>query len=386
MKQNYGLILTSMILMSMVLFLVFVSEGREERILLELAAAEEIGNERPAVPSEEEEPDIGFAVSLRYESYTHASPYYIVLSSIGEIRAEPSMTGTVIAKPRRFEVLEHRIDSFPVSEPDTDLLWYPVTYATDAGSVAGFIEQSELSVRRFEFARMEEAVAQLDRYSTRGDLAYIKSHGDPRGQNAYGYPSLNDEEVSVPLPDGTLVRYLFSNGTKARVMVVGTGQRYYVESGFLGDEPVQAITKVIVIDRSNQNEAVYEKNGNTWTRISETLATTGTSGRYSSPTPLGFYLAMEKREQFYYYKDGTTVYQGYAPYAIRFTGRAYIHGVPVDFRTSADGQRIKPPMQEFSKSIGTIPLSHKCVRNYTSHAKFLYDWFSAGETAVIVIE
>jgi hypothetical protein len=386
MRRNFGLILTSMILMSMVLFLVFVSEGREARILLELAAAEEIANEQPEIPPQAEESGVSFAVSLQYDAYTHTSQYYVVLSGIGELRAEPSMTGSVIAKPRRFEMLEHREDSFTVSEPDTDLLWYPVSYPTDSGPVNGFIEQSDVTVRRFAFERMEAAIAQLDRYSERGNLTYIKSHGNPRNQNAYGYPSLNDVEVSVPLPDGTLVRYLFSSGTKSRVMVVATGQRYYVDSGFLGAEPVKPLTKVIVIDRTNQNEAAYEKTGGTWTRISETLATTGTSGRYSRPTLLGFFLAMEKREQFYYYEDGTTKFQGYAPYAIRFTGRAYIHGVPVDFRTSAAGQRIKPPMQEFSKSIGTIPLSHKCVRNYTSHAKFLYDWFAAGETAVIVIE
>lgn len=386
MKRNYGLILTSVILMSMVLFLVFVTEGREERILLELAAAEEIANEQPELLPETEETDVAFAVSLRYDAYTHTSPYYVVKSGIGELRAEPSMTSSVIAKPRRFELLEHREDSFTVSEPDTDFLWYPVSYSTDSVPVNGFIQQSDVTFRQFAFDRMEAAIVQLDRYSESGDLTYIKSHGNPRNQKAYGYPSLNDMEVSVHLPDGTLVRYLFSSGTKSRIMVVATGQRYYVESGFLGAEPVKSLTKVIVIDRTNQNEAAYEKTGDTWIRISETLATTGTSGRYASPTPLGFFLAMEKKEQFYYYEDGTTKYQGYAPYAIRFTDRAYIHGVPVDFRTSADGQRIQPPMQEFSKSIGTIPLSHKCVRNYTSHAKFLYDWFAAGETAVIVIE
>jgi len=43
-------------------------------------------------------------------------------------------------------------------------------------------------------------------------------------------------------------------------------------------------------------------------------------------------------------------------------------------------------MVEYSSTIGTTPRSHKCVRNYTSHAKYLWDWSEIGKTAVIVIE
>lgn len=70
----------------------------------------------------------------------------------------------------------------------------------------------------------------------------------------------------------------------------------------------------------------------------------------------------------------------------RFNGGAYVHGVPVNYLYSEKGERITPPKIEYSKSIGTVPLSHKCVRNYTSHAKFLYDWYREDETIIIVIE
>ncbi|MCI8630958.1 MAG: L,D-transpeptidase [Firmicutes bacterium] len=123
-----------------------------------------------------------------------------------------------------------------------------------------------------------------------------------------------------------------------------------------------------------------------WKIVSYSLATTGKSGKYHQPTPLGYYYAVEKKPKFYYLKDGTNDIEGYAPYAIRFTAGAYVHGVATAYKYTADGVRVDPGIHEFSKSIGTVPLSHKCVRNYTSHAKFLYDWYEHGKTIVIVIE
>ena len=123
-----------------------------------------------------------------------------------------------------------------------------------------------------------------------------------------------------------------------------------------------------------------------WKIVSYSLATTGQSGKYHQPTPLGYYYAIEKKPRFYYLKDGTNDIEGYAPYAIRFTAGAYVHGVAVPYEYTDDGVRVDPGIREFSNSIGTVPLSHKCVRNYTSHAKFLYDWYEHGKTIVIVIE
>lgn len=66
------------------------------------------------------------------------------------------------------------------------------------------------------------------------------------------------------------------------------------------------------------------------------------------------------------------------PYASRFTNGAYIHGVPVNApRTS---------MIEYSWSLGTTPRSHMCVRNATSHSKFVFDWAPTERSLVVVIE
>lgn len=77
-------------------------------------------------------------------------------------------------------------------------------------------------------------------------------------------------------------------------------------------------------------------------------------------------------------KDGSKETGGYAPYASRFTDGAYIHGVPVN--------EPRKTQIEYSWSLGTTPRSHMCVRNATSHAKFIFDWAPVNETIIFVLE
>ena len=54
--------------------------------------------------------------------------------------------------------------------------------------------------------------------------------------------------------------------------------------------------------------------------------------------------------------------------------------------TSASGKRSDPKPAEALRTLGTTPQSHMCVRNFTSYAKFIYDWYVKGACAVIVLE
>ena len=40
---------------------------------------------------------------------------------------------------------------------------------------------------------------------------------------------------------------------------------------------------------------------------------------------------VQKKPSLFYLKDGTNELEGYAPYALRFNGGAYIHGIPVNY-------------------------------------------------------
>ncbi|MFQ6929102.1 MAG: L,D-transpeptidase [Parabacteroides merdae] len=58
--------------------------------------------------------------------------------------------------------------------------------------------------------------------------------------------------------------------------------------------------------------------------------------------------------------------------------RLCIHGVPVNAPRKS--------LIEYSPTLGTTPRSHMCVRNATSHAKFVYDWAPVNETIVFVFD
>lgn len=252
--------------------------------------------------------------------------------------------------------------------------------------------------------------------STIDKLGYIDNYKNRNGWAPYWNGKAQDSEgtyryASAPgyltsdmagsefiyILDGTLVKILEDNEDFTKVQVVYTGKEYYVPSKYIDTgDCITDFSKAVVVDRANQNIATFEKvpardkattgRENDWVIRSYSLATTGKEGKYHQPTPLGYYFAIEKKYTFYYLKDGTNVIEGYAPYAVRFTSGAYIHGVATAYKYAADGSKIDAGFQEYSKTIGTVPLSHECVRNYTSHAKFMYDWYEHGKTVVIVIE
>lgn len=346
-----------------------------------------------------------FKVSLNYEKYLPTYTYFLVEAEAVNIHSEPSVSGKVIYKASQWEKLNYIESVLIKSKDDSIERWYHVTWDNNGEPYYGFVKSDVVTRRYFQFDKMEKAILKAEDYAKSGRLTFINNYqnllgyaplykggtvddeGNRRSQSAPGYPSLSNKEDFIYIEDGTLVRYLFPNGEHIKVEVVDTAETYYVPKKYIPvNRQISNLKKVIVVDRENQNEAVYEKIYDEWTLISYTFATTGDTGKYAVPTSLGFYYGIEKRSQFYYYEDGTTRIQGYAPYAIRFAGGAYIHGVPVSYRFNDSGERITPPKQEYSQTIGSVPLSHKCVRNYTSHAKFLYNWYTEGETIVVVIE
>ena len=349
------------------------------------------------VTSEIKEPEVAF--QLKYDKYPLTYTYLLVQNETVNIRRGPFMAEPVLRAVSRNEKLNY------IETITNDSKWYHVTWMENDQQLFGFINADVATKRVFQFDKMHEAVLKAEKVADDGPLTYINNYhnlkgyaplyqgeeldkiGGRRSQSAPGYPDPADLNEFNYLGDGTLVRVLSSGSQYTRVALVKDERVYFVPNKYIATPTaVTAVKKAIVIDRANQNEVVFEKIGQEWKVISYTLATTGTTGKYHQPTPLGYYYGIEKRERFYYYKDGTTTIQGYAPYTIRFAGGAYVHGVPVNYKYNSEGGRVDPGRIEYSKTLGTVPLSHKCVRNFTSHAKFLYDWYTPGEVIVVVIE
>ena len=181
--------------------------------------------------------------------------------------------------------------------------------------------------------------------------------------------------------DGTLAHLMGEEGSFCRIRPVTLEDEWLAPRRYLrllSDTTV--FNHVIFVDRLDQNITTLERTGDgEWKIRSMNPATTGRHAPpYAQETPLGMYLLQQKKSRMVFLKDGSAATGGYAPYASRFTNGAYIHGVPVNVpRTS---------MIEYSWSLGTTPRSHMCVRNATSHAKFVFDWAPAEHSLVVVIE
>src|SRR5690606_18949472 len=206
--------------------------------------------------------------------------------------------------------------------------------------------------------------------------------GTERYQSAPLYKEATSEKPTLYGRDGSLVS-LESSDTSEMIKITGISfegtwfvpKRYVktIDSDF-------KITHVNFVDVTNQNICTVEKTGEyDWKIRSMNPATTG---RHKPPhameTPVGLYVVQEQKAKMFYYKDGTTSIEGFAPYATRFTNGAYIHGVPVN--------NPKGKIVEYSWSLGTTPRSHMCVRNASSHAKFVYETSKPMQSLVVVID
>ncbi len=182
--------------------------------------------------------------------------------------------------------------------------------------------------------------------------------------------------------DGEPVRYLEQVGSFVKVAPAYTGGTWYVPLKYvkLIPDSITRFKKVVAIDRHNQNIASMENTGRgQWVVRSMNPATTGkNSPPYSQRTPLGLYLLQEKKVKMIFLKDGSQETGGFAPYANRFCNGGYIHGVPTNVPQTG--------IIEYSQTLGTIPRSHMCVRNATSHAKFIYEWAPVNESIIFVLE
>jgi len=251
---------------------------------------------------------------------------------------------------------------------------------------------------------MLDAINDLKQQVDQGELHFVSNYKNQNGTppqegnaaiDEYGYrvyhsaPAYEQADTASTyryIPDGMLVRMLDENGEFYHVNVPTFGGDFYIQKQYIDTNvTLSQLNHIVVVDRNQQNQASFELNENVLSLVSYTLASTGIPGEFSYETTLGIYKAIQKRERFEYLKSGTQEIAGYAPFALRFTGGAYIHGVPVAYEEE-NGERVDPGLIEYVHTIGTFPRSSMCVRNFTSHAEFLYNWIDTKTGAVIVIE
>ncbi len=336
-------------------------------------------------------------VDLMYERYLSAGhEYFVVLSGEANIRSEPNSKSRIIGKVPKYTKLR-LLKSYENG-------WLSVSWSSKGKKNQGYISNKLGEKRTFHFSKMESSIKKLLSNVTSNRMAYISNkkdyngpaplyagnsvdaYGNIRYQSAPAYIEPNKSSSFRYFIDGTLVTVLAKVGDFYKVKSLLYDKPYYVPSKYVSfKNQLKKLQKVIVVDRKNQNQGAFEIRNGKITLISYTFATTGVNSKYKLETPLGYYMVMEKKAMFQYIKDGTKEIDGYAPYAIRFSAGAFIHGIPVSYKKVGE-KLVDPGKREYLSTIGSTPRSHKCVRNYTSHAKFLYNWVDVGKSAVIVIE
>lgn len=378
-----------------------------------------------------ERPD-GLVENLLYTGYQNSKDYIVVLRSAVNVRKLPTTQSPVVAQRRLYQranlIEAVRGQYFTTSNSD---IWYKVTWEEKGKRVVGYVYSKIVSKREYKFQKMYDEISYLKEITDNNNTAYIHNYknwsgrppmwygkeedgyGVSRDQSAPGYFDLNDKANFRYLMDGYLVSILGEVDGMYKVASPNIEGVVFVPKKYIQRKnSISNLTKVIVVDRKEQNEGVFEYIDGKWNMISFNPSTTGApKSQHKMPTDLGYYMAIETKPKFLYLDDETKKIDGYAPYAIRFNGGAYTHGVPVAYIKITEEEIIQPEIidaegnivqekivkekvirfddpgqREYLATIGTTPRSHKCVRNYTSHAKFMYDWIEIGKSAVIVIE
>ncbi len=342
--------------------------------------------------------------SLQYWLYNISFDYFLVTNEEGaNLRQNPLPGATVVGWVENLDKVSllQRVEGEEIAGSD---IWYRVVSAAENQVNEGYLHSSTGISRHFRFEKMQNAVNELRELLAQGELHFIsnyKNHnGTPPGMgiiavdefgyrvyhSAPAYYQANTEADYRYVPDGMLVRILDEVGDFYYVNIPTFQGDFYVPVQYIDPaDSLHNLNHVVVIDRQQQNQAAFEISDNSLDLVSYTLATTGIAGDFSFETSPGSYKALAKRIRFEYLKDGTEEIAGYAPFATRFSGGAYIHGVPVAY-VEEDGEMIDPGKIEYLHTIGTFPRSSMCVRNFTSHAEFLYNWMDVENGAVLVME
>ena len=341
-------------------------------------------------------------ISLIYKNYAAPLSYFVTLRS-GVIRALPANSAKSLQKVGRARRLPMIAE---VKGMDGKSLWYRVRISNTA---IGYIAASAGSPRVFQLEKaliraqkMKEtadlpATIHINNYKNRAGLPPALPGGKAedawgyrRDQSAPAYLSPSTTSAFRYVPDGMIGRKISESGDFVWVYLPTFDEVRYIPKRFLTKtvDEVLSLTQVVVVDRKNQNVIALEYATDGWRVVSMSYVSTGKVGKYSLKTPLGEFCTLVKASKFFYYGDGTDEYAGFAPYAVRFCSGAWLHGVPHNIKPNPVTDKITLPKTyiEALSTLGTTPQSHMCVRNYTSHALFLYNWLKIGSSGVIVIE
>lgn len=289
-------------------------------------------------------------------------------------------------------------------------------------SMYGYVKRSEVTLRKL---RVDAAVERVD-----GIYSFLEDKLSKNKEivmvNKYTYDVNLSKEKIVRDFEGKRVVYalkaFYSDDKNSKWIYIGDRQLLAVEEK--GDEWVEVsmpnrastyyiekdefsysafpeitndIKKFIVIDNKNQNMIMFEKKKDNLEIVTTSKVSTGyDNSKNSFRTPKGtFVIANLKDNMVYKSKKKGELNKGKAPYAVRFSGGNYLHGIPLEENLEDSRRNVLKKWRE--DLLGSYPLSQGCVRNKDEVASRIFDWIDHKKTeegyiypleavAVVVIE
>lgn len=320
------------------------------------------------------------------EKYNGGHPkvldYVFVRTRTANLRDLPSTKGKIIKKfnyDTKLKALEKIYDY--------GNYWYKVE--TDDGKI-GYISSTVVRKRMFRFEKALDKINELENFITKeleeereivSTNSYVPNPNNvdfKREKDKYG-TSLDQNIVGwhgkerIFVPDRSILSIVEKGDKTSKVHVASIKEPLVIENKKISRNPKidKDFRKVIAIDIENQNLIIFEKSeeGN-WEIVSYVYSKTGIESEVGFETPKGFFIApMAKYIMPYNSEVGEK--QGYARYAIRFSGGGYLHGTPINYDEDANREFF---MRQKEKTLGTFTGTRKCVRTTEPHAKYLFDW------------
>lgn len=252
------------------------------------------------------------------------------------------------------------------------------------------VEKALLEINSLNFfisenLKNKKEVVMLNSYAFNGNLDTSKIEKDSRGkrvlnsQKAYESKDLKGNWIYIADRQILVVETNDRNEPWIEIKLPNENKTYYVDRKTFRFSRFprinKEIDKFIIIDNLNQNMMIYQRQNKQWKLLKSPLISTGyDNGNNSFRTPSGVFLVANLKDNMLYKnrdKDNN-LKKGQAPYAVRFSGGNYLHGIPVEEDIDERREMIVRKWRE--DLLGSYALSQGCVRNRDEIAKYIFNW------------
>ncbi|WP_066900808.1 L,D-transpeptidase family protein [Streptobacillus notomytis] len=299
-----------------------------------------------------------------------------------------------------------RLPLLGVIKGDDEKEWLEVMYKDEKH----YIYAKNAEIRGFNWQKAVEKANKVNDFiisaiKDEKDIYYLHSYislniesdgkedkyGNVSNQSIRAYYDNNKEYIN--LPDRSLFTLEGEDDNYVHIKTLSYGDEIYkIPKMYIRrlkkSNISEIINKFIYIDRNSQTQVSIERNKETNIFNVNTVGyvTTGTTKGVGFVTPYGDFLVAYTKPVMLYTSDferedilnsnGEKIGErpiiiGDAKFAIRFSGGGYSHGIPSTFEPK-ENRKERKKMTE--SKLGTIPLSHKCVRNADDVMEYLYKW------------